>query len=247
MVRIMKTFTTAVLFFSALSTVFGQEIGATADWSVFGSQPRYKVNNPGMLSSCSLSRATELELSLGWNERATNVAELEILEPGRHVWKCGSNYYLDDCQWLIGGKMVPFKNRFKPIKPPAKPKVTVTPCPCPTVTVDIRLPVHETFELVGLIPFTWIDIPPLPESPPPGMAIILVYDHGRPKWSYIPILNCVYQFGPNIGHDWKKFWPDVERGACITAAVYAGFGLSAGRMLLKPPVCVEAGCIMPKP
>ena len=116
----MKTFTTTVLFFSAMSTVFAQETGMVTDWSVFGSQPRYDIRNPGMLSGYSLSTAAELGISEGWNETATNKAEKVTLQPGRRVLNFGEYYYLDDCRWLIGGQWVPFKNRFKPIRPPVQ-------------------------------------------------------------------------------------------------------------------------------
>ena len=89
-----------------------------SDYSEFGSQPQYNLK-PEMLSGYGLSTAEELKIAEGWNEMPNNISVLVRLNASAKVRHLGGRYYLDDCQWFIGGKWVQFYNRFKPVEVPA--------------------------------------------------------------------------------------------------------------------------------
>lgn len=108
----------------------------TATWEVFGSQPRFDPENPGMLSGYQASTAAALGISEGWNEIGNDVAARVVLRSDEPVLFMGDQYYLMNCKWFMGGKWVPFNNRFRPIVPP-----TASAPPSPPTSAPSSIPV----------------------------------------------------------------------------------------------------------
>jgi hypothetical protein len=102
------------------------------------------------------------------------------------------------------------------------PEQETPPLPTPTPVTP-----HQRLELVVLVEWTGVVIPPLPPAPPPGQVITLVWEGKAWYWRYTP-LWCIDV------HQWKE----VYRPAACAAAAVAGYWLAGGfsAELFKLPV-----------
>lgn len=128
-----------------------------AGLEVFGNQPRYDVTKPETLNGWQLTTAGQLGLDKvdGWNEVDGFAAKVR-LNPNEPVRYLGNMFYLDNCQWYIGGKWVAFKNRFRPIVPP-------TPDAPVVQVVELKLtPAPAEVALVALPPALSMPVAPTP-------------------------------------------------------------------------------------
>lgn len=170
-----------------------------SDYSVFGNQPQYNLN-PEMLSGYGLATAGELRITKAWNELPNNRSVLVELNPNARVRYLGNLYYLDDCQWFVGGKWVQFYNRLKPVEVPA---------PKPEVRVEYRDRIVEkpVEKIVEKIEYRDRLVPAK------GCPVNVKFDLGTPFWS-----------GRVWGGIKNTFWPIWPNGI-KTASLGIGSGL----------------------
>lgn len=120
--------------------------------------------------------------------------------------------------------------------PASAPPPSPAPAPLPVPEPEVNLPPAEQSAELD-------ELPPPPDWPEPQkFQATLVWDNGRPLWTKLPVVHCLYTYTAGI-KDWSKWGAAEKLGFCPAEAALAWWlwpvsGPAAMGRKIVPPVGV---------